>query len=158
MREIQLHGKYGTGQYTIVDDEDFEELNKYKWNLNDKGFVIRVKNRDKIRMHRQILKITSNKVVVRHKNENRRDNRKINLIECNQQENTMLQKKTKNSYSIYKGVDYVRKKNLWRARIKYDYKEIRLGYFDSEIQAGLAYDKAAIKYFGTFSCLNFPEK
>jgi len=33
---------------------------------------------------------------------------------------------------------------------------MHLGYFESKIDAAQAYDRAAIKYFGTFARLNFP--
>jgi len=44
MKTIAMRGKYGLGKFAIVDDEDFEELNKYKWHVCLSGYVIRNTN------------------------------------------------------------------------------------------------------------------
>ena len=36
----------------------------------------------------------------------------------------------------------------------HNYKEIFLGRFETEIDAALAYNKSAIKYFGEYALLN----
>ncbi len=48
MKLIELGGKYGSviGNYAQVDDEDYEELNKYKWHaVNHKGLYYAARNR-----------------------------------------------------------------------------------------------------------------
>ncbi len=35
MKQIPLGGKNGEGKFALVDDEDFDELNKYRWRIHD---------------------------------------------------------------------------------------------------------------------------
>lgn len=61
---------------------------------------------------------------------------------------------SKRKTSKYKGVYWRKDEDRWVARICFNKKEICLGRFKSEEQAAAAYNKAAIEYFGEFSCLN----
>jgi len=58
---------------------------------------------------------------------------------------------------MFKGIHLDKRCNSWQARIYINKKQTSIGYFESEIQAALAYDNAAIKYFGEFANLNFRE-
>ncbi len=83
-----------------------------------------------------------------------------NLREATMQENRMNSKKTEFvngnlTSSKYKGVYYDKYHKRWRSQIMIDYKRKFLGYFDSEIDAALVYDKCAIVTFGKFANLNF---
>ena len=48
-------------------------------------------------------------------------------------------------------------KKMWKATITVKHKTIYLGLFDNKLDAALAYDIAARKYFGEFAKLNFPD-
>jgi hypothetical protein len=48
------------------------------------------------------------------------------------------------------------KSGLWRAKIKVRGKTIHLGTFDDEVEAALAYDKAAREHKADQAVLNFP--
>jgi hypothetical protein len=64
-------------------------------------------------------------------------------------------KKIKNASSKFIGVSFNKDSDKWSAKITYQYKQIWLGYFNSETDAARTYDRAAIKYHGEFARLNF---
>jgi hypothetical protein len=67
-------------------------------------------------------------------------------------------RKKKNTTSQFVGVNLYKPSRRWDSRITHQGKRIKLGRFDSEIEAAKAYDEAAKKYFGEFARLNFPEE
>jgi len=146
------------GKYAIVDAEDYDELNRYKWFVkNDKHtyYAARIENRKKIYMHRQIMR-PGKGLVVDHINHEGFDNRKTNLQIVTKQENNWNSRKTiKTCSSKYKGVSRCKNSNKWRAVICVNGLDIHLGYFEDETEAAKAYDEAAKKYRGEFAVLNF---
>jgi len=82
------------------------------------------------------------------------DNCKSNLREA-----TLTQNQGNRSVSIfsktgYKGVSWHKVSKKFRARLSTKGGEIYLGLFESPEDAALAYNEAAIKYFGQFAKLN----
>lgn len=155
--------KLTMGKYAIVDAEDFEYLNKYKWCTsmrNGKPYTARclydrkTKKRTTISMHRFLLGIIHSSVSVDHVNGNGLDNRKSNLRKCNHSQNMKNQTRHKNNKSGYKGVYWNKQKNKWAATIKVEGKSVHLGYFADKDWAAIAYNKAAQKFFKDFANLN----
>jgi hypothetical protein len=62
-----------------------------------------------------------------------------------------------NNSTGYKGVFYDARRGKFAAGITIDGKKHFLGYFDNAVDAAVAYDKAAVIYFGEFAWLNFKE-
>lgn len=54
-----------------------------------------------------------------------------------------------------RGVTWHAGAKMWLARITHGGKNIELGYFKSEMEAGMAYDAAAKQYHGPDAILNF---
>ncbi len=92
---------------------------------------------------------------VDHIDGNRSNNNVDNLRWANTSENARNACKTsKPTSSIYKGVDYNKQADAWRARIRTTGKQILLGYFANEREAGMAYNTAAILHHTNFAKIN----
>lgn len=85
-----------------------------------------------------------------HANCVRTDNRISNLRLCDNSQNQANRRKHRGS-SSYKGVGLHKASGLWRARIRKNYRQIDLGYFKCEAEAGAAYAAAAKKIHGEFA-------
>jgi len=145
------------GLKAIIDDDDYERINQFKWHAmkTDHKIYARRGHLGKVSyllMHRMVT-VAKPGVMIDHINGNGLDNRKGNLRVCNPLQNSRNRYKFQKATSVYKGVHWHTKNKKWRAVIK-DKKHVHLGCFDSEIEAALAYNQAAIKYFGEFANLN----
>ena len=60
----------------------------------------------------------------------------------------------RNTSSRYKGVNFNKNNNKWRSQIGINKVSHHLGYFVSEKQAALAYNKKAVELFGEYASLN----
>jgi len=86
------------------------------------------------------------------------NNQKSNLRKANQGQNCANRKKSTTAKSFYKGVYWNEKNKKWKVSIMKNGKSRHLGYFALEIDAAIAYDKAATELFGEFANLNFKEE
>lgn len=145
------------GMVTIIDDEDFDIVSRFKWYAGKCGTYLYAKRDVKINkkkksiyMHRMLLSTNDRDVKVDHMNGDTLDNRKENLRICSQKENI------RNRNSIRKGnktglVGITKtRQGTWQSKIGFDGKTIQLGIFKSKEDAAKAYDSAAKKYFGEF--------
>lgn len=87
-----------------------------------------------------------------HVNGARSDNRIENLRECDTQENCAGRLLRKDNPTGFKGVSPV--DGSFRARIRVQYRGIDLGRHPTAREAALAYDAAAVRYFGEFARTN----
>lgn len=146
----------GDGLYAYVDAADYEWLSQYNWRLQN-GYAARREKNKVIYMHREIMNPPDG-MMVDHVRRNKLDNTRDSLRVCTQQQNAHNNAKHMGSSSRFKGVGYSTEKQKWFAKIYINGKRIWLGYFDDEVAAARAYDRAAVEHFGEFAHLNFPEE
>lgn len=141
----------------LVDDEDFEDLNQYKWHAAKFGnnFYamrnIRIDGkRTSIKMHREIM----GRKNIDHIDHDGLNNQRSNLRVCTHQENHMNRRANINATSAYKGVSFKKQTGRWIAKIHINDKQINIGSFADEVDAARAYNKKAIELFCEFANLN----
>lgn len=159
MKKIQL----SRGQLVIVDDEDFENINQWKWYLDGGGYARRtvytgIKNSQSAVLMHRIINKTPTGFHTDHINADKLDNRKINLRNAHSHENQGNARKLCKSSSRYKGVAWHDASSKWSVQIGINRKRMHLGIFDDELDAAKCYDVHAVKYFGEFARLNFGGK
>jgi hypothetical protein len=166
MKEIICYSKKYGNQIAIVDESDFEKINKYRWNVRpievkqsdnsseEKDYKYyaqtTAKNGDEIyniSMHQMIFGKVKKGFVIDHINGNSLDNTRSNLRKVTRKKNSQ-NKKSKNKYL---GVSWNKqcKKYICKALNYY------IGRFDDEKIAAKAYDKYIIRNLGSDSRLNF---
>lgn len=156
MKEIPLT----RGLHAIVDDEDYEWLNRHKWcALKHKSTFYAVrgvgprKNFSTVFMHRDILN-PSPGMETDHRNGNGLDNRRCNLRECTRSQNNANQRSHRGSTSKFRGVSWCDHSKRWVAQLNHNGTRVLFKRFSTEQEAALAYNDAALKYFGEFARLN----
>jgi hypothetical protein len=152
MKEIQLTN----GGVTLVDNEDFNELKKYKWFAHREKsttYVWRHLNgsRKMVKIHRQILNAMDSSIKIDHIDGNGLNNQRNNIRLCNDQQNSMNTKIRRDNSSGYKGVSYHAKNKKWRATINFNRRQISIGCYGNKEDAAVAYNQKAIELFGEFA-------
>lgn len=144
MKEIKLKH----GETVLVDEEDFEELNKYKWCLNSGGYATRMNDgHTSILMHRFINK-TPKGLETDHINGNKLDNRRANLRSVTHSQNQIHSRLPKTNTSGFKGIVWDKKNKKWQVQIKLNQKNIYLGRYSDVELAKVARKEGEKLYFG----------
>ncbi len=151
MKEIKL----SQGKVALVDDEDYEYLNQFKWHVfNSRGILYARKqsnSRKEKFMHRMIMN-TPDDLTCDHIDHNGLNNQKDNLRNCTLNQNQYNRRA--NGRSKYIGVS-IDKKGRINAQIKINGEGVYLGGYKTEEQAARRYDAAALYFHGEYCNLNF---
>lgn len=153
MKEIPLT----QGRVALVDDEDYEELNKYKWFLISTPRNCYAARRERVHivyMHRQLLGVTDS-LEVDHIDHDGLNNQRNNIRLCTTRQNNHNSRAKSTSTSQYKGVTWYKAYSKWKATIRYGKEHLFLGYFQQEEDAARAYDQMARRLHGEFAYTNF---
>lgn len=157
---IPLSGKYGDDKFCCIDRDLYDSVITHKWCVSTEGYPCRY---TPLYPHGQLLHefvmftvVDEIPYEVDHKNGDRLDARRENLRLSDKVGNAANRGKQKGEYSSkYKGVSFNKQKEYWAAYITVQGKKISLGTtYESEINAAIAYNAAAIGHFGEFAQLN----
>ena len=155
MTKLNISTSKHPNTYVLIDNDDYEYLNQWKWTRSQRYAVRRDYKTGKIvTMHRVIMN-TPKDMDTDHINNNPLDNRKCNLRICTTSQNLQNQRPQKRkTSSLFKGVSYDKHRSKWRAYIKHNSVNIHLGRFKTEIEAAKAYNEKALEIFGEYAYLN----
>ena len=161
--EIKISSKT-YGEFTVfIDDEDYDIIKNVTWMIckgkNDIFYARgRVKDIDRhkygqsqVRMHRIIMSAKEGEGVD-HKDHNGLNNRRSNLRIVTQAQNSMNMRS--HSQTGFKGVTFIKKKKLYKARIRVNNVLINGRSCKDIFTAAKSYNELAIKYFGEHAFLN----
>jgi hypothetical protein len=141
MKKIHLSGVKGKGLFALVDDEDFEHLNQFKWHKSAFGYAIRktqVEGKQKVVWMHRVVNNTKEGLITDHIDRDKLNNQKKNLRAVDHSTNAYNSKLFNTNKSGYRGVCWAKNMNKWRASITKNYEHIIIGYYDNISDAVMA--------------------
>ena len=168
MKEIRL----SQGKFAIVDDEDFNELDKVKWHAHKgrntfyaaRNVLLADGKRGIYLMHNTVLarklgrEITSTEMPD-HENGNGLDNSRSNLRALTFGQNARnCGRHRDNKSSQYLGVTWCKRSNKWRAQICSNYYNKTLGDYSTEMEAAQAREIYIAAHPELRARCNFPKQ
>lgn len=149
-------GYTSKGEEFWFDLDDYEKIKNYTWHYDDNGYVRSTKDKKHIRLHRLVMNVDDETVIVDHikhpaRNEHKIDNRKSNLRIVTPKDNVNNASLAKNNTSGVTGVYWKKDKNKWEVKYPFNNKLKHIGYYDDFKEAVKVRKELERKYQGEFS-------
>jgi HNH endonuclease len=147
-----------SGGHTLIDEADLALVSQHKWLTNKKErgkktSYVRLTD-DSLKLHQLLMGEVPPGHVIDHINGDGTDNRRTNLRYCTHSENHANESKRSGGSSVFKGVGFDADRQKWSAKLMVNGETRNLGRFDLEVDAAMAYDKAAVEAFGEHARTN----
>lgn len=141
---IPLRDKAGNLKgWAIIDVDDAALIGRYRWCLDRDGYVVRSQRTAtgiaQFKLHREILGLApGDGLIGDHINRNKLDNRRENLRVLTPGQSPQNRSSAARSTSRFRGVSWNRERCKWHARAWVDGRNLHVGWFDDETEAGQA--------------------
>lgn len=150
--EDYVIGHDDKGNSFYIDIEDVDKVQKYCWYKGNKGYWMSSYIDDEgekrhLKLHKYITN-TDSKQIIDHRDRNKDNNRKNNLVHSNKCRNARNSSKPKNNVSGYIGIYYHKQRKEWKASVSKNGKEIFLGWHKSKEKALRARLEGEARYYG----------
>jgi hypothetical protein len=156
MVQIPLGGK-SAGQFALVDDEDAALAQKYRWHINNQGYVKTTIREGKtyttLYLHRLICPPPDG-MITDHRNNVKTDCTRGNLRVATRAQNIANRGAQKNNKTGWRGVSYSRDHGGFRACIRIAGQQFTLGTFPEADEAAYVVDQAALQLHGEYAWTN----
>jgi hypothetical protein len=161
MKTVALGGKKAAGRVTCIDDADLPEVETYKWHVDERirpngsktgPYAVATVPGGTVKLH----KLLTGWPETDHADGDGLNNQRYNLRPGTGWRNRANTQPDRGAASSYKGVCFRKQDGYWMARVTLDGRRVHCSLHHDEVEAAVAYDAAAVKYFGEYARLNFP--
>lgn len=143
----------------LLDDEDYYRISTFTCNVHFDNLTrkfdgIQTYYKNKVTNIGKVVLKYEGPLILDHKDRDIFNNQKENLRLITKEQSQLNTSNRNNSLSKYKGVSWCSQLKKWRVRCQIRGFRKQIGYYVSEEEAALAYNKVAIKFHKEFAVLN----